>query len=102
MESRRHQENLPILSPLVVAQIKEQATATYLKPLCPPLSTWDNTTDNFEISSRDERAQFTTRHLVDLLDRAHRVLGGGGSGEKCHPSAASPSPLEQGVFALDI
>ena len=80
MESRRHQENLPILSPLVVAQIKEQATATYLKPLCPPLSTWDNTTDNFEISSRDERAQFTTRHLVDLLDRAHRVLGGGGSG----------------------
>lgn len=91
MESRRHQENLPTLSPLVVAQMKEEAAVTYLKPFCPPLSTCNDASGNvYEISSRDERAQSTTRHLVRILDRAHRIADSGGStGGTYHPSTIS-------------
>ena len=107
MESRRHQENLPTLSPLIVAQIKEEARATYLKPLCPSLSTSHNFSDNLdEISSRNERAEFTTRHLIRILDRAHTTAGSGGStGGIYHPNTncgVAPSPQERGVFAMDM
>lgn len=103
MESRRHQKNLPSLSPLVVAQIKEEATVNYLKPLCPPLSTCDGSSGSVVISSRDERAQLTTRRLIHVLDKAHRIADGAGSMEAIHrPNVSAPSPQEQGIFAMDM
>ena len=106
MDSRRYQENLPILSPHVVAQIKEEATVAYLKPLSPPLSgASDDTSTETCVCDRDERAQFTTRYLIDVLNRAHKIAGGGNFQGVHHPAAFSEiasSPQEQDIFAMDM
>ena len=108
MDSRRYQENLPILSPHVVAQIKEEATVAYLKPLSPPLSgatCSDDTSTETCVCDRDERAQFTTRYLIDVLNRAHKIAGGGNFQGVHHPAAFSEiasSPQEQDIFAMDM
>lgn len=105
MDSRRHhQENLPILNPRVVAQIKEEAIVAYLKPLSPPLSgATDDTSTETCVCDRDERAQFTTRYLIDVLNRAHKIADGGNfrGVYMCHPTAFS-SPQEQDIFAMDM
>jgi len=109
MDSRRHhQENLPILNPRVVAQIKEEAIVAYLKPLSPPLSgATDDTSTETCVCDRDERAQFTTRCLIDVLNRAHKIADGGNfrGVYMCHPTAFSEiasSPQEQDIFAMDM
>lgn len=108
MDSRRHhQENLPILNPRVVAQIKEEAIVAYLKPLSPPLSgATDDTSTETCVCDRDERAQFITRCLIDVLNRAHKIADGGNfrGVYMCHPTAFSEiasSPQEQDIFAMD-
>ena len=107
MDFRRHQENLPILNPHVVAQIKEEATVAYLKPLSLPLSgAADDASTETCVCDRDERAQFTTRCLIDVLNRAHKIADGGNfrGVYMCHPTAFSEiasSPQEQDIFAMD-